>query len=244
MRSFRTLVAVSALIAAPLFFGNPALAEGVTLPQDFQSAGQAFAAKGASAVVAAPVARDAEGVVTGLNTAPASAASKDAAAAVGGYGDAQTREAVLTQIFQLLPIEQIFEAGAEKGITQIDAVKSLPPAAQQHLVALTQQEISVRDGALTHDLAISNGQDLTLEQLQEILLVVRVPLVQQAFLAGATGVNPTNITPPTPAEQVVLTRAQQEVFVMNFIKTINVDVAGADLQAAFSVAGWRINNAQ
>jgi hypothetical protein len=244
MRSFRTFVSVSALIAAPLFFGNSALAEGVTLPQDFQNAGQAFAAKGASALVAAPAARDADGVVAGLNTAPASAASKDAAAAVGGYGDGQTREAVLNQIFQALPIEQIFEAGAEKGITQIDAVKSMTPAQQQHLVALTQQEIGVRDRALAHDLAVSNGQDLTLDQLQEILLVVRVPLVQQAFLAGATGVNPTNITPPTPAEQVVLNRAQQEVFVMNFIKTINVDVAGADLQAAFSVAGWRISNAQ
>jgi hypothetical protein len=120
----------------------------------------------------------------------------------------------------------------------------MTPAQQQHLVALTQQEIGVRGSALTHDLAVSNGQDLTLDQLQEILLVARVPLVQQAFLAGATGVNPTNITPPTPAEQVVLNRAQQEAFVTNFIKTINVDVAGADLQAAFSVAGWRISNAQ
>ncbi len=244
MGSFRTLVAVSALIAAPLFFGNSAQAEDITLPQDFQIAGHAFAAKGASAVNTTPSARDADGVVAGLNTLPAAAASKDAAAAVGGYGDSSAREAILTQIFQALPVEQIFELGAERGLSQIDAVKSLPAAAQQHLIALTREEIGIRDSVLTHDLAISNGQDLSTDQLQEVLLVVRVPLVQQAFLAGATGVNPTNITPPTAAEQVVLNRAQQEPFVMGFIKNINLNVAGVDLQASFQVGAWRLTNNQ
>lgn len=244
MRSFRTLVAVSALIAGPLFFGNSALAEDVTLPQDFVSAGKAFATQGASAVVAKPAVRDADGVVAGLNTAPAASASKDAAAAVGGYGDTAARQAVLQQIFEALPLEEIFELGAQQGIMQVDAVKSLPPAAQEHLVALTREEISVRNGALMHDLAVSNGQDLTMDQLQEILLVARVPLVQQAILAGATGVNPTNITPPTAAEQVVLTRAQQEPYVMAFMKTINLNVAGVDLQASLQVGAYRMSNNQ
>ena len=244
MRSFRSLVAVSALIAAPLFFGNSAVAEDVTLPQDFVSVGKAFAAQGASAVVAKPAVRDGDGVVAGLNTAPAASASQDAAVAVGGYGDTAARQAVLTQIFTALPLEQIFELGAERGIAQVDAVKSLPPAAQQRLVALTREEISVRGGVLMHDLAVSNGQDLSLDQLQEILLVARVPLIQQAILAGATGVNPTNITPPTAAEQVVLNRARQEPYVMEFMKTINLDLTSVDLQASLQVGAYRVANTQ
>jgi len=182
--------------------------------------------------------------VAGLNTAPAASVSKDAAAAVGGYGDAAAREAVLTQIYRALGISEVFQLGAERGITQVDAVKSLPPAAQQRLVALTREEISVRDGVLIHDLAISNGQDLTIDQLQEILLVARVPLVQQAIMAGATGVTPTNITPPTAAEQAVLNRVEQEPFVMAFLKNLNLDVAGVDLQAGFQVGAWRLTNIQ
>ncbi len=217
------------------------MAEDGGLAQGLHGIGQTFAAKGQAAIFNAPAAHDADGVVAGLNTRPAAASSKDAAAAVGGYGDAGSREAVLTQIFQTLPLLEIFELGAERGMLQVDSVKALPAAAQQRLAGLARQEIELRDVVLTHDLVVSNGQDLTLDQLQEVLAVARVPMIQQAIMAGASG-NTGNISQPSSADQIVLTRAEKEPFVMAFLQTITLDVAGNDLQSAFAVSAWRLAN--
>lgn len=238
MRSFRTFAAVSAMIAAPLFLAHSAAAETTTLTQALKGAGEVFAEKGAAAVTGKTEVRDADGVVSGLNTVPAASSSRDAAAAVGGYGDKAAREAVLSEIFRTLPVEQIFELGSVKGLMQVESVQQLPTAAQEHLLTLTREEVGLRDAVLTHDLAVSNGQDLTVDQLQEILAVARVPLIQQAMLAGATG-DQSHITPPSAADQVVLTRAEKEPFVMAFLQSINLNVAGFDLQAGFQVAAAR-----